>query len=365
VSVLGPLEATWDGDRIALGGAKQRAVLAVLALEVGRVVSTERLVRSLWGDDAGEKATATLQVHVSNLRKALSAGSAGSLPPTVVTGRAPGYLLDLPAEQVDRTRFDRLVSDGRTQLASGRAGDAAGVLREALALWRGDPLGDLADEPFAGIEITRLRDDWLAALEARIEADVESGSPAPVVGELQTLVADHPLREQLWALLMLALYRVGRQADALAAYQSARAVLSDELGLEPGPELRELEHAILTHAPQLRLAEAPPASSATVVRPRSGPGSIGRLLFADRDAVELSSGRVVLGREPGCTVVLDDPLASRQHAAVRRAAEGWLLADLGSTNGTIVNGQEITEVLLAHGDEITIGDTSIVFALDT
>jgi DNA-binding SARP family transcriptional activator len=231
---------------IALTGAKQRALLASLLLNANQIVSSDRLIDELWGEDSPESGRTALQVCVSRLRKAL--GAAGA---SVVT-RDPGYVVRLEREQLDLHRFERLVDEADAS----EPAVAAAKLREALGLWRGPALADLAYESFAQGAIGRLDELRLTALEKRVEADLALGRHADVVAELEALVADHPLRERLRAQLMLALYRCGRQADALAAYQTARLVLVDGLGIEPSPPLRELEQAILRQDAALELAQA-------------------------------------------------------------------------------------------------------------
>jgi predicted ATPase/DNA-binding SARP family transcriptional activator/Tfp pilus assembly protein PilF len=241
--VLGPLSMTSDGAGVALGSRKRRALLAVLLLEPNRVVSRDRLIDALWGEDPPETARNTLQVYVSQLRKLLPEGALETV--------APGYRLAIDADSVDLFQFERLSEEGRTALASGNAAAAAGTLRAALALWRGPPLADLAWEPFAQSEVVRLEELRLTALENRIEADLMLGRHGQLVAELEQLVAEQPLRERLRGQLMLALYRSGRQADALMVYQRMRRTLVDELGLEPSESLRQLERAILAHDPTL------------------------------------------------------------------------------------------------------------------
>src|SRR5579859_2383932 len=235
IRLLGPLEISDDGRSLAVPRLKPRALLAVLALNAGRVVSKDRLVDDLWGEDAPKTARHALENYVSDLRKLLGGH--------VVATQAPGYLLRLDPEQVDALRFERLVRDS--------------AAREALALFRGRPLEDVADAPFASSEIGRLEELEIVALETHLEANL---GPASVT-ELEQLIAKHPYRERLRGLLMLALYRSGRQADALAAYRSARSTLADDLGIEPGDELQELERAILRQDPALRVA-APAAAEA-------------------------------------------------------------------------------------------------------
>jgi DNA-binding SARP family transcriptional activator len=230
--ILGPLEVV-DGDRsVTLGGARQRAVLALLLTRPNSVVSTDRLVDELWGPQPPKRALNTIQYYVSQHRKALGADR-------IVT-RAPGYLVRVEPGELDLERFEALLER-----------DDSEALREALALWRGPALADLAFEPFAQAETSRLEELRLAALERRIELDLEAGNAGELAGELEALIAEHPLRERLRGQLMLALYRSGRQAEALAAYRAARATLVEGLGIEPSPALQELERRILRHDPAL------------------------------------------------------------------------------------------------------------------
>jgi DNA-binding SARP family transcriptional activator len=245
--ILGPLEVLDDGRPLALGGTRQRALLAVFLLHPNEVVSTDRLLDDLWGEHPPESGPKAVQVAVSQLRKALQATPDGD---GVLVTRAPGYVLRVRDGELDRERFDRLVEraseepDPKTRAA---------MLREALELWRGPPLADLTYEPFAQPAIARLEEARLAALEERIDADLALGRHSALVGELDELVARHPLRERLRAQLMLALYRSGRQADALAAYQEGRRTLIDGLGVEPGLDLRKLQKQILDHDPRWAL----------------------------------------------------------------------------------------------------------------
>ena len=236
--VLGPLEALGSEGPLPLGGAKQRALLTLLVLNANRVVSRERLIDELWGDDPPETAVTSLQVYVSRLRKLLPEGS-------LVT-RPPGYVLEAEPESVDVLRFDRLSKEGRAALAGGDPTTAARVIREALELWRGPALAEFANEPFAQIEGGRLEDMRIALLEERIDADLALGRHAELIGELDALIASNPHRERLREQLMLALYRSGRQIEALEVYRNVRATL-DEIGIEPGASLQNLERQILNH----------------------------------------------------------------------------------------------------------------------
>jgi predicted ATPase/DNA-binding SARP family transcriptional activator len=250
-SILGPLDVRVDGRAVALGGVMPRGLLAVLLLHANEPVSAERLALSLWGEEAPAGAIRTVQVHMSRLRRALG-------DPDLVVTTSAGYRLGVRPGELDAERFERGVGDGRQALAAGQAELAGSVLREALGLWRGPPLADVASLPFAPVEIGRLEEQRLAALELRVEADLAAGRHAELVGELQRLTGQHPWSERLHGQLILALYRSGRQADALEAYRDARATLVEELGVEPAPELRSLQQAILEHDPALR-APAPQA----------------------------------------------------------------------------------------------------------
>lgn len=241
--ILGPFEACERGQPLEVGAGRQRALLALLLLRAGEVVSTDRLIDALWGERPPASALNSVHIYVSQLRKVLGDGR--------LETRGHGYLLALEAEQLDLGRFERLLREGRELLAGGEAERAAKALRAALALWRGPPLADFGSEPFAHGEIARLEELRLAALEERIEADLALGRHADLVPELGALVREQPLRERLLAQLMLALYRSGRQAEALDAYQQARRTLAEELGLQPGPRLHELERAILRQDVQL------------------------------------------------------------------------------------------------------------------
>ena len=259
--ILGPLEVRRDGRPLNLGGARQRGVLALLLLHANEVISSDRLIDELWADDPPHDALAALQAHVSRLRKLLEPEHAGE--PRVIVTVAPGYTIRVGSEELDLLRFEDLVAEGRRRLEGGNAGGAGDVLREALDSWRGRPLGGLESEPFAQEPIRQLDELWLDAVEARIDADLESGRHAALVRELSVLTRRHPLHERLRAQLMLALYRSGRQAEALETYADLRRTLVDERGLEPGRDLRELQEAILRQDPALELPQrgrrAPPA----------------------------------------------------------------------------------------------------------
>jgi DNA-binding SARP family transcriptional activator len=232
--ILGPLDVLDEGNPVSLGRGRERALLALLLTRPNEVVSVDRLIDELWSAEPPKAAVNTVQYYVSRLRKALGADR-------IVT-RPPGYAVRVEPGELDLERFERLLAEG-----SGES------VREALALWRGPPLADFAFESFAQPTIGRLEELRLVAVEQRVEADLTAGRHAELVAELETLVVAHPLRERLRGQLMLALYRSGRQAEALEAYQAARHVLVDELGLEPSPALQDLERAILRQDPSLGL----------------------------------------------------------------------------------------------------------------
>ena len=298
--ILGPLEIVERDRPVVVGAPKVRTLLAVLLLHRGEVVSTDRLIDALWGERASATAAKTVQVYISNLRKALGDG--------LLLTEGHGYLLRAEPGQVDVDRFEALVARGRAALEQGDAVSAGAVLRDALGVWRGPALADFAYEPFAQAEIAHLEESRLAVLEDRIDADLASGEHARMVGELEALVREHPLRERLRGQLMLVLYRSGRQADALETYRRARRMLVEELGLEPGPRLQELERAILAHDPALespgRPAPAPPEQAAAhpVAHRSSGVrGKTGRrLVLAAITALVIVAGAVVarITREP-------------------------------------------------------------------
>ena len=358
---LGPLEAWIDGKLVELRGAKQRALLSILLVHTNEVVSTERLVDSLWPESAPEGTRKALQVHISNLRRALQGGRSPGGSEAVETV-PPGYRLQANPDTFDVLRFEGMLSEGRAALQARRPGDAAAVLRQALELWRGPAYADVAYESFAQTERNRLEELRLAATEELIDADLALGSHTTLVSELEALVVEHPLRERLTAQLMVALYRSGRQAEALRAYQRLRHALAEELGIDPSPALAKLEQDILVQSPELRTGEA---RSVRAVRrdPQAGPAA--RLEdSAGGLAHELSHDceRLTLGSAPENDLVVEgDPTVSRSHAVFERFGSGWQLKDLRSRNGTAVNDERITERFLRDGDTIRFGRTVFAF----
>jgi predicted ATPase/DNA-binding SARP family transcriptional activator len=314
VGLLGPVEAAVGGGTVDLGGPRQRTLLALLAVDPGTAVSTDRLADELWQGEPPAGAETTLRSYVSRLRRALGADA--------VSARAGGYRLEVPADGVDAVRFERLLAQGREALARGAAGLAAERLHAALALWRGPALAGVAAEGALATEARRLDALRLDCVEERAEADLELGRHAAVVPELHALTASEPYRERLWCRLALALYRCGRQAEALAACTEARRALDEGLGLDPGAELRELERAILNHAvPAVEASGARddlPAPLTTFVGRERELAELGRLLVEQRLVTLVGfggSGKTRLAVE-----------AARRHAAAWR--DGVRLADL-------------------------------------
>jgi DNA-binding SARP family transcriptional activator len=295
--ILGPLEVAAAGRAISIAGAKQRALLAILLLNANRVVASDSLIELLWDGRPPDTARKALQVYVSQLRKALGGDR--------LQTRRPGYVLRVERDELDLARFERLQREGR--------------LDEALALWRGPVLGEFAYEQFAQAEIARLEDLRLACLAARIERDLGGGRHAEVAVELEALVEEHPLREELRRQLMLALYRSGRQAEALEVYRAARTQLVEELGIEPGKSLRELHQAILRQDPALERPTAEPVAAASLPSVFVGrDAELGALLGGLEDAIAGRGRLFFLGGEPGIgkTRLADELI---RHARTRAA----------------------------------------------
>ncbi len=364
--ILGPVEARADGRPLALPGTRQRALLALLLLRRGEPASHDALIDDLWGGAPPEGAVKALQVAVSRLRRAL--GPDGGR----VVSAGAGYAFRLEPGELDLERFEQCGTEGRAALAAKELPRAAARLRSALAEWRGAPLADLAYEPFAAIESARLEERRVATLEDRIEADLGLGRHGELTEELETLVARHPLREGLRAQLMVALYRAGRQGDALAAYRDAVRTLDGELGVRPRPELERLQASILAHDPEL--AFAPPAAEAPRAPPRRATATIlvtdrageekGRL----RDVLALHAGQEVRASGDGLTVAFESAGAAvacaidmqrasdRQRVALRVGiATGDVTWEAGECSGVPVSLAQSLSDATAPG-QILVGD---------
>lgn len=341
--ILGPLEVSHDGRAVPVTGTRQRELLALLLLDAGRVVSSDRLMEELWGANQPAAGSTALRVRVSQLRKALKSGGDDML----IT-RPPGYALLVPRDGLDLWRFERALEEGERALRADpqRALDA---LSRALAEWRGAPLVDVAHASFAQAATVRLEELRASALELRIEAELALGRHATLIGELYALTSEHPLRERLSAQLMTALYRDGRQADALAAYRAARERLVEEIGIEPGPELKALEARILAQDPDLASQRAPTARPARTVlavcTDSCAPAAVADRLAATSDGEAVAVGLVRAGDDltgtsaqlrataPSArvaTFTTDDPAEDTIRLAAEQDAAILLLATPGT-----------------------------------
>ncbi len=330
VGVLGPIEVRRGGELVDLGGPQQRAVIAHLALEVGRVVPVERLIQRLWGDDLPGAPLGSLQSYVSRLRRVLEPDRAAGRPATVLVSEAPGYVLRIPAEAVDVTRFQSLAQAGREAADRRDPERAAELFEQALALWRGPALAGLGPEDEVRPIVLRLDEERWSVEEDRLDALLALGRHVEAISALHEAVSEHPLRERRWAQLAVALYRAHRQADALRALATARETLVDQLGLDPGPELRELEQRILAQDPTLLAAPLRPEARVRVdgdADAGEGPVVVGRreewaqVLAALGGAADGPAGLLLIEGEPGIgkTTLLE----ALQSAA---AARGWRVA---------------------------------------
>jgi WD40 repeat protein/DNA-binding SARP family transcriptional activator len=351
IRVLGRVDALVDGQALPLGGSKQRAVLAMLALRANRTVSADELIDALWGDRPPASAAKNVQYYVSRLRKALAA--AGSDSEARIATRGRGYELQLPEDAVDATRFERLVEEAAREPANGAR--ANGAASAALELWRGAPLADVASEPFAAREIGRLEELHLRAIELAIDAELAAGRHDEVIAQLEELIAEEPLRERLHAQRMLALYRAGRQSDALEAYRRAREILVEQIGVEPGPELQRLQAAVLAQDPSL---DAPPPIVELPVQLEGGsPLLAGRereLSWLRRRWEEARAGRVVCALVWGPAGIGKTRLVAELAAEAQGAGAAVLYA----------GGGQVSEAALATVAEAGQGGRPTLLVLD-
>ena len=353
--ILGSVQLEEGGRRIPMGGVRQRAVLVSLLLHANEVVPSEQLLMDLWGEDSPLSAANSLQAAISRLRRVL--------PPGRLITRAPGYALRIFPEELDVRQFEQLVSEGREALTAGSAEQAARTLRQALSLWQGPALADFRYEPFAQAEIVRLEELHLTCLEERVEADLALGSASVLVAELRRLVSEHPLRERLRGQLMLALYRDGRQTEALEVYREFRSVLRDELGLDPSPQLRELETAILRHdslvsptstATRAPLARRPVTVVCILLRVTSNSG-----LALDPEAYEVvneqsvSGLTAVLERYGGKLAISADERLIGVFGAASVHEDDALRAVRASLEGRRVLSSEMADMLRRYGASLT------------
>jgi DNA-binding SARP family transcriptional activator len=367
--ILGPLEVSHDGRAVPVTGTRQRELLALLLLDAGRVVSSDRLMEELWGANQPAAGSTALRVRVSQLRKALKSGR-----DDLLVTRPPGYALHGPRDGLDLWRFERALGEGERALRADpqRAVDA---LTRALAEWRGAPLVDVAHAPFAQAATVRLEELRASALELRIEAELSLGRHTTLIGELYTLTGEHPLRERLSAQLMTALYRDGRQADALAAYRAARERLVEEIGIEPGPELKALEARILAQDPDLAMQREPTSRPARTVlavcTDSSAPAAVADRLAASSDGEAVAVGLVRVGGDLTRTTAQLRATAPRARVAafttgdpagdtVRLAAEQDAAILLLATPATLEIDERTATVLRAAACDVAMlaGDHS-------
>ena len=321
--ILGPLQVRMANGPVEIRSTRQRAILALLILNAGRVVSVDRLVELVWGDDPPKGGPRSLQFHMWKLRNALDPDRQSSQDGVIAT-RPPGYVLLADPDEIDATRFERTVTEAHDLLSTDPA-RAHGLIDEAMELWRGPPLDDIADEEFARLEIIRLDQLRQRAQEDRIEAALAIGDHQIIVGELATLTAQHPLRERLWSQYMVALARCGRQADALAAYQDLRRRLGDELGIEPSAEIQAIEERILLQDPEIMRPDRVPTPRRLrgyVLRKRLGAGAFGEVWQAVQPGV---------GRDVAVKVIRPD-LSNRAQFVLGFEAEARVLAALEHPN---------------------------------
>jgi DNA-binding SARP family transcriptional activator len=379
-SILGPLEVRVDGRPLQLGAAKQRAVLALLLLNANEVVPADRLVDELWDERPPATASHSVQVYVSQLRKVLA--QAGTEGADVIVSRPPGYLLRVAPEQFDLRRFERLVEEARAAHDAGDAAAAADLLRKALALWRGPALADLRYEQFAQTAAARLEEIRLAAVERRIEVDLLLGRHADLVGELEQLVAEHPLRERLHAQLMLALYRSGRQAEALDVYRKVRRTLSEELGLDPSLALQQLERSILRQDPELEHgrreakteASTPPAAGRSILLLELRDGTLESLLVLAEPLTRLPPRELILmalvedaDQLPRTAARLHERRAELLERGLTARAAAFTSTTPGADAARAVSEQEVDVLLVAGSDALLVdagGSSELGVVLD-
>jgi len=356
--LLGPLEVHSDGELIVLAGPKQRAILTILLLDANQVVPRARLLAEVWGERA-PGSEHSLDVHISRLRKALAPAGEGN--PLIRHGR--GYLLRVEEGALDLVRFEQRITAGQHALAEGRPAAAVGLLNDGLGLWRGEPLAEFADQAFAAAELGRLKEHRLAALEARVEADLALGHEAAVIGELESLVNENPYRERFRAQLMLALYRAGRQAEALAVYADTRRLLIDELGIEPGDQLRELHGYVLAQDPGLRPAGSARNESAGTGRPKVMPRVTRRPGW--RRLARLSAAGLVaaVAALPG-TLIHGNPNPAAESGTIQPGSVAFFDAQSGRLVGDVPAGPSVGFIRAGLGSVWEMEDSGVLLQID-
>jgi DNA-binding SARP family transcriptional activator len=365
--VLGPLQVSAGGVDLSLGAAKQRAVLAMLLINRNRPVAIESLLDAAWHHNPPPEARASLHTYVSNLRRLLS--KAGVDSADVLVRAQPGYRLNVSDRACDIGRFSIEQSAGLRAAAEGRFEHASSHLSTALAEWRGPVLDDLRDFEFVDAFATALDEDKLAAQTARAEAEIACGRSQSMIGELESLAAEHPYCEPLWAQLITAYYLVERQYDALEAYGRLKKALASELGISPAATVRDLHERILRQE-RLDVKRAARATAIRAVatieqRTRAAEQSGGaQLRNADGDTHPLRGAATRIGRLSDNDIVLDDATVSRYHAMIVDTGNSFIITDLRSANGVSVGGNRIRgSAALVAGDKVRIGDHEFTFEI--
>jgi SARP family transcriptional regulator, regulator of embCAB operon len=362
---LGPLQLSVNDTLVPLGPPKQRAVLAMLVINRNRPVGVESLINAVWGQSPVPAARATIQTHVSNLRRLLD--DAGVDPHTVLASAPPGYRLTIADTDCDLGRFATERTAGIHAAAAGRFEPASSHLSAALAQWRGPVLDDLRNFAFVEAFATALMEDKMLAHTARAEAEIACGRAYTVIGELETLTAEHPYREPLWAQMITAYYVSERQSDALEAYQRLKTTLAEDLGIDPGPTVRALHALILRQEPVDTKRTAQSSAASTITTARRGTAVGGKSAVAAlRDSAghhyPLHAVTTRIGRLSDNDIVLNDDYVSRHHAVIIDTGTGFVITDLRSANGVDVQHQRIgISANLADGDHIRIGDHDFTF----
>jgi DNA-binding SARP family transcriptional activator len=365
--VLGPLHASANGSDLSLGAAKQRAVLAMLLINRNRPVAIDSLLDAAWRQQPPPEARASLHTYVSNLRRLLTKGGVDAA--AVLVRAQPGYRLNVANSDCDIGRFVIEQTAGMRAAAEGRFEQAGSHLSAALAEWRGPVLDDLRDFEFVEPYAAALGEDKLAAQTARAEAEIACGRASSIIGELESLAAEQPYCEPLWAQLITAYYLLERQYDALQAYGRLKTTLADELGIDPGPTLRTLHQRILRQEP-LDVKHAARATAkravATMERRTRAPQQqvVAQLQNSDGGIHRLTGAATRIGRLPDNDLVLDDATVSRYHAMIVDTGTSFVITDLRSANGVAVAGNRIRgSATLAEGDRISIGDHEFTFVI--
>ncbi|MDR3660201.1 MAG: BTAD domain-containing putative transcriptional regulator [Mycobacterium sp.] len=360
VSVLGPLQVVVTGTPVALGAAKQRAVFAMLVINRNRAISADSLIDAVWGDDPIPAARASVQAYISNLRRLLGGG--GDDPRTVLASAPPGYRLQLSDADYDLGRFKLAATKALQASAAGQFDDATLDLSAALAEWRGPVLDDLRGYPFVDAFTQVLTEEKLSAHSARAEAEIACGRAYSVIGELESLAAEHPYREPLWVQLITAYYVTERQSDALQCYQRLKKTLAEDLGIDPGPTITDLHGRILRQEPLDTKRAAQATATRTLMKFASsleigGNTHQAGLRYASGQFVRLQEAVTRVGRLPDNDIVLNDAAVSRHHAVIVNTGTGFVITDLRSANGVEVNRHRVANsATLGDGDHLRIGD---------